>query len=98
MPQQDNAMVMSRHASERAQQRGITPDTLDLLKTYGRRVYDHRGAYSLVFDRQAREKIMKVFGKAAAQLNFNAYAVVASDSANLVVTAGHRTRRVREYC
>lgn len=89
---------MSRHASERAQQRGIALNTLDLLRTYGRRVYDHQGAYRLVFDRKAREKVIKAFGKAAAQLNFNAYAVVASDSANLVVTAGHRTRRVREYC
>ena len=81
-----------------SKQRGITLNTLDLLKTYGCRVHNHNGAYRLVFDRQTREKIIKAFGKAAAQLNFNSYAVMASDGPNVLTTAGHRTRRVREYC
>ena len=98
MNQQLNGLEKSRHAIERMQQRGIPPTTLELLSHFGRRVYDHRGACRLVFDRKARERVMREYGKALAQFNFNTYAVVTCDGPSLVITAGHRTRRVREYC
>jgi hypothetical protein len=89
---------LTRHASQRMQQRGIKAETLDLLQQYGRRVYDHRGAARLIFDKQARQRIESVLGKAAAQVRYTAYAVVDAARGNTLITVAHRRNsRVREF-
>ena len=89
---------LTRHASQRMRQRGIKADTLDLLLKYGRRVYDHRGAARLIFDKQARQRIESALGKAAAQVRYTAYAVVDAARGNTLITVAHRRNsRVREF-
>jgi hypothetical protein len=89
---------LTRHAAQRLQQRGIKASTLDLLYAYGRRVYGHNGAARLIFDNAARRQIEAALGKAAAQLNFSAYAVVEAARCTKIITVGHRKSRFREFC
>lgn len=87
----------TRHAAQRQQQRGISMSTLDLLCQYGRRIYDHRGGYRLIFDKRSQTRIRAVLGKAAAQVKFSVYAVV-DTNAPTVITLGHVTERVKVWC
>jgi len=86
---------MTRHAQTRARQRGIRTRTLDLLMQFGTLVHDHRGGCLVVFDNAARSRVANALGKAAAQLKLDAYMVLDA-SLSVVVTTGHRTRRIRE--
>lgn len=98
MQRDEDHFQLTRHATRRLQQRGIKVDTLNLLRAYGRRVYDHRGAARLIFDKAARGRIESALGKAAAQLKFSAYAVVDAACSDTIITVGHRRNgRVREY-
>ena len=85
----------THHARARLRQRGIAPQTLQLLLQFGRRSYDHRGGCVLSLDHAGRERAMQAAGPAAAQLNLNVFAVL-DTSMQHVVTVGHRTRRVKE--
>lgn len=90
-------LSFSALAIRRCQQRGIPSETLALLQEFGRRVYDHRGAVRLIFDRAARRRVEATFGKSAAQVKFSVYAVVDAARRSRVITVGHRTRRCREW-
>lgn len=90
--------LLTRHASIRMQQRGITPDTVDALLAYGTREYDHRGAKVVYFDKQARSKMLAKVGVADYKLieaKLNAYAVL-SDGGDLI-TVGHRHKRINRH-
>lgn len=97
MKHQSSSILITKNAAQRFQQCGIQMDTLTLLHRFGRRVYSHNGACSLIFDHQARRKIEGALGKAASKINFGAYVVVDATDRNAVITAGHRTSRIREY-
>lgn len=90
--------LLTRHASIRMQQRGITPDTVDALLAYGTREYDHRGAKVVYFDKQARSKMLAKVGVTEYKLieaKLNAYAVL-SDGGELI-TVGHRHKRINRH-
>jgi len=88
---------LTRHASIRAQQRGIPAWFLNLLITYGRSRHDGHGAIIKTVDQATRRRLQSALSRAkymAAEPWFEVYAVVAyADQA--VVTAAHRTRRRR---
>lgn len=90
-------LSLTRHATQRLQQRGIKAETLALLHEFGRRVYAHNGAAHLIFDHSARRRVAAALGKAAARVNFSMYAVVDAANSARVITVGHRTGRCREY-
>ena|SRR5687767_260837 len=86
---------LTRHASSRMQQRGITSAALDCLLDYGREAHDHRGAVTVYFDKAARRRLARDADaktrKGIAQLA-RLYAVLGGDGE--VVTVGHRFRRI----
>lgn len=87
--------ALTRHASVRVQQRGVSRDTLDCLLAYGRHEPDHKGCSVVTFDGKALKAIGHFESRIVslqASASQNLYAVVDSDG--VVVTAGHRFRRV----
>lgn len=86
---------MTTHARIRVQQRGVNRDMLDCLLAYGRHEPDHKGCHVVTFDGKALEDLARFEPKevkAKATGARNLYAVVDADG--VVVTAGHRFRRV----
>lgn len=87
---------LSPHAEIRAQQRGVDRNMLNCLLAYGRREFDHCGCEIVYFDDASLKAVAK---HESIQLWLKAvqsrcvYAVVNSDG--LVVTTGHRYRRVQ---
>jgi hypothetical protein len=89
------ACQMSLHARTRAQQRGINGDVLNCLLHYGRHEHDHMGCELVMFDDVSLEEVAKREPRALwrkADEARSLYAVV--DSNGMVVTTGHRFRRV----
>lgn len=91
------AMVMkvSEHAGIRLQQRGIPPLVVDLLLTYGAEARAIR-CTRYFFDKPARRRVAKAVGKQVMRRiedMLDAMIVVGDDGT--VVTAGHRTERIR---
>lgn len=86
----------TRHARVRSQQRGLPPLILDLLKRFGRRAYDHRGAVRLYFDKKARRRVAQEIGRmTVARLHefWNAFAVLDADH-GILITCGHQYRKI----
>lgn len=83
------------HAKIRAQQRGIRVDVIDYLISYGRREYDHARCEVVYMDNKAIAQLRGEVGVHAANLvtaQRDVYVVI--DSKGMVVTTGHRFRRV----
>ena len=90
-----SSYALTRHAGIRVQQRGVNRDTLDCLLAYGRHEPDHQGCSVVTFDGKAL-KAIELFEPSVVSVQAtdsqNLYAVVDADG--VVVTAGHRFRRV----
>lgn len=87
--------LCSRHAARRAQQRALPPDLLDLLLDHGDRFAAGGGAAIVrVSNRTRRELAAELPGCDRRQMEKlrTAYAVEAGDG--VVITVGHRFRRV----
>ena len=88
-------MALSRHAQIRCQQRGISPLICEWLQDYGSTVQTH-GATKRYFDRAARRRLAAAVGAQVVDRMsplLNAYLVESVDET--VITAGHRTERIR---
>lgn len=89
------AYPLTIHAGIRAQQRGVDWSVLNCLLQYGRHDHDHMGCEVVMFDggslaEVARRESHGLWCKADEARSL--YAVVNSDG--MVVTTGHRFRRV----
>lgn len=92
------AIPLTRHASTRAQQRGLPPLIVDWLDTYGARVRDRGGAAILYFDKASRRNLERVVGSQVVDRLrplLNAYLVMADDGT--VITLGWRFKRVPRH-
>lgn len=81
---------LTAHARARMQQRGISPQALEVLLDYGREAHDNRGCRIVRFDKRSRRRVLRELGSERyrrLERYFNAYAIVAADDA--VVTVGH---------
>jgi hypothetical protein len=75
------------------QQRGIAPDALDMLLSYGREAHDHHGAVILYMDKAAQRRLAAASkAKNAVRRLAGLYAVLSRHGQ--VITVGHRTRRI----
>lgn len=81
------------HARARMQQRGIGPDALDALFSYGREAHDHHGAVILFMDKAAQRQLAAA-SRATSEVRrlSRLYAVLSRHGQ--VLTVGHRTRRI----
>lgn len=89
-------MKATIHAATRAQQRGIPPLIIHWLEDYGREAYDGHGGRLLWFDKPARRRLERMFGREPVRRMhewLNAYAVVSL--AGSVITTGRRYKRVK---
>jgi hypothetical protein len=93
---EDHAGQLSAHSRSRLQQRAIPRLAVDLLLDHGCRVRS-RGADLVFFDKPALKRLRRALGgnRGLQMVDrwLNSYAVVADDG--LLITLGHRTRRVR---
>ena len=89
---------MTQHAVVRMQQRGIPPFVVECLLDHGRVQHDHHGGRILFFDKASWRRIKRCGKKMSlAKLSKyrKAYAVLTSDG--LVLTLGHRYKRIRRH-
>lgn len=86
--------MYTRHAELRCQQRGIRPDVVEALMTFGRRRRRH-GAEICFMDHDGRRRAAVSLGHDYARIadRLDAYLVLADDGA--LVTAAPRRRRLK---
>ena len=85
--------AFTKHAQDRCAQRAISPFVVGLLLEYGEVSYRH-GAEIYYFDKRSRRGLRRELGAAIYKRlkdQLNVY-VVANDK---VITAAHRTKRIR---
>lgn len=87
--------LLTRHARERMQQRGIGPEAIDELLQFGHEQHDRRGAVIVYFNHAARQRARRA-GSDPRRLDRTAgmYMVIAG---GVIATVGHRWRRVRRH-
>ena len=86
---------LTPHARTRMQQRGIRPEVVEVLLAFGRGRYLHQGGREVVFfDKKAKARLGRANPDAAreAEKLTRTYAIVGSNG--VVITVGHRYRRV----
>lgn len=91
-------LPMTRHASTRAQQRGLPPLIVEWLDSYGARAHDRDGSEILYFDKISRRNLEKNVGSQVVERLLpllDAYLVVADDGT--VITLGWRHKRVPRH-
>jgi hypothetical protein len=85
------AARLSRHARTRAQQRAITAKCVPLVRAYGRREHDGRGAIRYVMTKDSIAAVEEVVGRSSRLERLAGVFVVISATDNTVITIGHRT-------
>jgi hypothetical protein len=89
-------MGYSTHSVTRAQQRGIPPLMIKLVKEFGTRSYDHHGGIVRYLDKRARRAIEREIGTEVMRRlhEFADIYVVESADDGHVLTVGHRYERI----
>ena len=86
---------LTPHARARMQQRGIRPAMVEALLDFGRVRHLHQdGREILFFDKKARARLARANPEAASEAEklTRTYAIVGSNG--VVITVGHRYRRI----
>ena len=86
--------ILTPHARARMQQRGISARALEALLDFGRVSHVNRGCDVVYFDKKARSRLSKQAPAIAqeAERLCRTYAILGSNG--VVVTVGHRYRRI----
>lgn len=89
--------AISKHATIRAQQRGITPMVQNYLLEYGAEIYDGHGGIKRCFDKHSIRCIEKCLGRDQVRriANFQDVYLIESSHDGTIITVGHRTKRMR---
>jgi len=82
----------SDHARVRMQQRGIAPAVVERLLAYGETAHDHRGGTIYYFSKAALRRGRSPALQRILEERRKVYAVVSQE--HVVVTVGHRTKRI----
>ena len=87
---------MTKHATVRQQQRGISPLMIDLLLDFGSSEPSGNGTALLFFDKPAKRRLESYAGPLAKafQEHLDVYAIVDNQT---VITTGHRCDRIRRH-
>ena len=87
--------MMSLHAQQRSQQRGIPTVVMDILLDYGIAEHSYQGLEILYLNKRAKIAAamqMKAIGLKSPDRYLNAYLVESSEGC--IVTVGHRTKKI----
>jgi hypothetical protein len=87
--------MYTRHAKVRCQQRGVMPEVVDTILTFGRRIRRHHAEVCFL-DRRGRQQIEAERGHDSYRRmadKLDTYIVVADDGT--IITASKRLRRIR---
>ena len=87
--------LLTKHAQNRMQQRGMSPSILDWLQIHGFSSHDRRGAEIRYFDHGARRRIARDVGQKVVDLLgqlLDVYMVTSNDG--VVIACGHRYKRI----
>lgn len=89
------SMVLSKHAQDRMQQRGIPPLIIDNLIRFGHREPAGDGLWKYYFDKRSYRQFEAYAGQFASKLREfrDAYVVLGPDST--VVTVAYRLERIK---
>lgn len=90
--------ILTGHARQRMQQRGISREVVAWLLDYGRQAHDKHGARVVYFDRRAQAQARRDLAHSdyvRFERHCDAYAVLGGDGA--VITVGHRSRRIPRH-
>ena len=91
-------MTLSRHAAERAQQRGIPPLILEWLQKFGEESFDGHGCIRRYFSKKSIRAMEREFGRRPVSKMceyLRAYAIEATDSGTIVTTGWRWSRTTR---
>ena len=89
-------MNLTQHARQRMQQRGIPREAVDYVLAYGRVSHDHHGCRVLWLDKRSRIRMRRAEGRRLLRrLDKSLNTYVVTDGDGMVVTVGHRYRRVK---
>lgn len=85
-------MKLTKHASQRLQQRGIPRLMIEMLRRFGKRAYDHHGGVIRYLDKSARRSIEKYIGSQAYRRmhEFHDAYLVEAVGNGVIITCGHR--------
>ena len=89
-------MELTRHATERMQQRGIPPLILDACIDYGSYQHTGRGATLYYFDKRARRRLERKWGRPITRRlskYLDTYVVIGENGA--IITMGKRFKRIK---
>jgi hypothetical protein len=86
---------LSQHASARCQQRGIPPLIREWLQEFGSEVVSH-GATKRYFDHRAKKRLAAAVGAQVVDRLGGLLNVYLVEGQEQIITAGHRTRRIKQ--
>lgn len=87
----DEKILLSKHANQRSQQRGIKQNCIPLLIAYGEKSYDGDGGIRYLMTSRALAVLRNVVGESSKIRSLEGvYAVMDSATGKTVITAGHR--------
>lgn len=82
---------MSKHASERRQQRAISREAVELIALFGERSHDGRNGIRCLMTSRAISKLERAVGRTQRGDNLRGcYVVLSAEDECSVITVGHR--------
>lgn len=83
--------LLSRHAQIRCSQRGLSRDSVELIRTFGERSHDGQGGIRCLMTRATVERLSNMFGRSQRlEALAGAYVVLSADDDAIVITASYR--------
>ncbi|CAM3158740.1 hypothetical protein [Vibrio rarus] len=79
---------LTEHAKLRSQQRGITPDCIEVLNMFGCEIKHIQGAISLELDHREKKRLRRVFKACMQLVEKDNYAIVSERG--IVITVAHK--------
>lgn len=87
----EERIVASKHAQKRGAQRAINPNAAKLIRAFGAKDHDGKGAVRYLMTRKAVESLANVVGKTAEAMSLHGtYVVLDAATESTVITIGHR--------
>ena len=97
MNNRETIMRTSQHATLRTQQRAIPELAIELLMRFGSSQRAGNGTCKYFLDKGSRRRLEAYAGPAAAALSEHLNVIVVVGDDGTIVTAAHRTERIRRH-